>query len=82
MPEPVIAKKKTREQIAKEYCKEIYSHAVRRVVEISEEMKPAPDPSVIKKMLQRRFAISVEATEIFMDNWQAIGKGRFAPKDE
>lgn len=82
MPEPTPVKKKTREQVAKEHVKEIYNHAVVRVVEISEKMNPPPDPSVIKKMLQRRFALALDATEIFMDGWAAMGKGRFAPKDD
>jgi hypothetical protein len=72
----------TREQVAKALCKEIYNHAVVRVVELAEKMNPPPDQSTMKKMLVRRFHIAVDATEVFMDSWQSIGKGRFLPKED
>lgn len=72
----------SREQVAKALCKEVYMHAVTRVVELAEKMNPPPDQSTMKKMLMRRFQISIDATEIFMDAWPTMGKGRFLPKED
>jgi hypothetical protein len=72
----------SKEQVAKALCKEIYISAVHRVVELAEKMNPPPDQTTIKRMIQKRFAVAVEATEIFLDGWQSIGKGRFLPKED
>lgn len=72
----------TKEQVAKAMTKEIYIASVRRVVELAEKMQPPPDQAAIKKMLLRRFQISVDAAEIFIEMWPQMGKGRFSPKED
>lgn len=71
----------TKAAVAKALAKEIYIGSVRRVIELAEKMPTPPTPVEMKKMLQRRMSISVDAAEVFMTTWPSV-KGRFETESD
>jgi len=81
MTTQVKKKPLSKEAKARKLAEQIFGMSMMRLSEIIQTQNPPPPPAEIRKMIQRRVELSFDGAQAFIDSWDSIGKGRFAPKD-